>query len=278
MLRISPFTPLFFSPSTDDSGLGCRYEQTFAVTDHILIELIGKTDDAKPKVSIINHISGREYELVLSDYKFNSEDVLYFYILTSLMPGYYTIVIDGKLSEIFKVTDNEEELSETVLVQYSMRDDKQRNDCKWYINGCQQFFDFRVPGGFKDNGWGFSVETEQFVTHQNDIISLYARETTSKTFTIGTQIGCPIWFAELLNRLLCCDYVYFDGIRYSRKDTSVPEPAEQYEGSRSFVFKQILQRVVNLEPTLEAAHQLMIRRVDDVAYRTVGSQPLKLNV
>ena len=275
---VSPFTPLFFSPSTDNTGVGSRYEQTFAVTDHILIELIGKSEEDVPKASIVNNITGREYDLVFSKYQFNSEEVLYYHILTGLMPGYYTIVIGEKDSNMFKVTDNILELSETVLIQYSMRDDKRRNDGIWYIYGGQQFFDFRVPGGFKDNGWGFSVDSEQFVTQDNDIINLYARETTFKTFTMGTQIGCPIWFAELLNRLLCCDYVYFDGIRYSRKDTSVPEPAEQYEGSRSFVFKQILQRVVNLEPTLEAAHQLMIRRVDDVAYRTVDSLPLKLNV
>ena len=275
---VSPFTPLFFSPSTDDTGLGCRYEQTFAVTDHILIELIGKKTETIPKAFIVNNVSGKQYEIIFGTYPFNSEEILYFYVLTGLMPGFYSIIIDGRESEIFKVSDNASELAETVLIQYSMRDDKRRKDGIWYIYGGQQFFDFRVPGGFKDNGWGFSVDSEQFVTQDNDIVNLYARETTYKTFTMGTQIGCPIWFAELLNRLLCCDYVYFDGTRYCRKDTSVPEPTEQYEGSRSFVFRQILQRVVNLEPSLEEAHQLMLRRVDAVDYRTVDSLPLKVQI
>ena len=275
---VSPFTPLFFSPSTDSTGLGCRYEQTFAVTDHILIELIGKTQETIPKVFVVNNVSGREYEIPLSTYAFNSEEILYYHILTSLMPGYYSIKIDDKESELFKITDNVAELEETVLIQYSMRDDRRREDGIWYIHGGQQFFDFRVPGGFKDNGWGFAVDSEQFVTQDNDIINLYARESIHKTFTMGTQIGCPIWFAELLNRLLCCDYVYFDGVRYSRKDASVPEPTEQYDGSRSFVFKQILQKVAHLDPILENAHQLMLRRVDAADYRTVDSLPLKLQV
>ena len=37
---ISPFTPLFFSPSTDKFGAKSKYVQLFARTDRIFVELI----------------------------------------------------------------------------------------------------------------------------------------------------------------------------------------------------------------------------------------------
>ena len=40
----------------------------------------------------------------------------------------------------FKVTDDECELSETSLIQYSMKDNKQRLDAVWWIDGMQYFF------------------------------------------------------------------------------------------------------------------------------------------
>jgi hypothetical protein len=132
----------------------------------------------------------------------------------------------------------------------------------FFIDGMQHFFDFRVPGGFKDKDWTFAVESEQFVTDEADIMSLYALESTQKKFTMGTAEGCPIWFGEMLNRLLCCNYVYFDGVRYARKDTSVPEVTEQLEGVNSFVFSQQLQQVNNLDPELELTNQAIMRRVD----------------
>ncbi len=35
---------------------------------------------------------------------------------------------------------------------------------------------------------------------------------------MGGQEGVPVHFAEMLNRLLTRSYVYFDGVRYARKD------------------------------------------------------------
>ena len=144
-----------------------------------------------------------------------------------------------------------------------MKNNRQRKDAVFFIDGMQRFFDFRVPGGFKDSNWAFSVEGEQFVTDDADIVQLYGLESTQKKFTLGNSDGCPIWFAELLNRLLCCTYVYFDGERYARKDTAVPEMTVLLDGVNSFVFTQNLQKVVNIDPNLTLEHQAIMRRVDD---------------
>ncbi|MEZ3465311.1 MAG: hypothetical protein K1V93_03025, partial [Muribaculum intestinale] len=155
----------------------------------------------------------------------------------------------------------------TTLIQYSMNNNRHRKDAVFFIDGMQRFFDFRVPGGFKDSNWTFAVEGEQFITDESDIVQLYGLDSTQKKFTLGNSEGCPIWFAELLNRLLCCTYVYFDGERYARKDNSAPETTILQEGINSFVFSQNLQKVINIDPVLTMQHQAIMRRVDNSDYR-----------
>ena len=49
---ISPFTPLFFSPSTDKFGAKSKYVQLFARTDRIFVELILTPREQEPIVYI----------------------------------------------------------------------------------------------------------------------------------------------------------------------------------------------------------------------------------
>lgn len=72
----------------------------------------------------------------------NDDKILYFYNISLLPCGYYTVTVNGNTSEIFKVTDDECELSETSLIQYSMKDNKQRLDAVWWIDGMQYFLIF----------------------------------------------------------------------------------------------------------------------------------------
>ena len=277
MIRISPFTPLFFNPSTDGTGQWCRYVQTFSPSDHIFLEILAEISDVAPYVELINHISGVTDTVTLDSWNINATTIIYHHIFKGLPLGCYTVKVDGVESELFQITDDANVLAETTLLQYSMKDNRSRTDVAFNINNVRYFFDFRIPGGFKDNGWTFSVEGEQFVTSQADIIPLFALESTQKMLTVGGQIGCPIWFAEMLNRLLCCDYVYVEGERFCRKETSVPEVTETIEGSRSFVFKQLLQKVVYTDPKIEDANLLQFRRVEP-DYRCVDSQDETLNL
>lgn len=264
---ISPFTPLFFSPSTDKFGAKSKYVQLFARTDRIFIELISSPEGQEPVVYINNLLNDASTPIILSSWQMNDDKIIYFYNISLLPCGYYNVVINGKTSEIFKITDDERELSETTLIQYSMKDNKQRLDTVWWIDGMQYFFDLRVPGGFKDNGWTFGVDNEQFVTSDEDIVELFSHEYTTMLFTLGNAMGCPVWFAELFNRVLCCNYIYFDGVRYARKESNVPELNQQIEGLKSFIFNQMLQKVKTMNPVLEWNNQVSMRRIQDDTYR-----------
>lgn len=272
---ISPFTPLFFSPSTDKFGAKSKYVQIFAQTDRIFIELFSAKGEREPVCFINNLVTGVSVPIVLSSWDMNDEKIVYFYTISLLSCGYYNVSINGNASEVFKVTDDERELSETTLIQYSMKDNKQRLDAVWWIDGMQYFFDFRVPGGFKDGGWAFGVDNEQFVTSDEDIVELFSHEYTTQIFTLGNAIGCPVWFADLFNRILCCNYVYFDGIRYAREESNVPELNQQIEGLKSFVFNQMLQKVKTINPVLEWDNQVSIRRIQSDSYRKSSDEEMR---
>ena len=259
---LSPFTPLFF-PSAKADGIESAYIQTFAPTDKILIELLGPKIWAG--VATVVGVNGSASFQIQFNYWDITESTRLRFAALSLSPGFYQVSIMGiGRSAVFRVTDDADILDNTTLIQYSNKDNRSRHDVISWINGMQHFFDFRVPGGFKDSNWTFGVESEQFVTEDSDIIQLYGLESTQMKFTLGTSEGCPVWFAELLNRLLTCDYVYFDGVRFARKEASVPETNVVQEGVNSFVFTQNLQKVVNIDPKLTLEHQAIMRRIDSI--------------
>ena len=265
-MLISPFTPLFFIDRKSD-GIKSKYTQVFSPRDQILLEVI--CDSSEETGDWILYTEPGHILLEYIDYTYWSMngDIDIRFAVLSPSPGLYSVEIDGKTSEVFRVTDNPLILDNTTLIQYSMKDNRQRNDGVFFIDGMQRFFDFRVPGGFKDSNWSFAVESEQFVTPSADIVQLYGLDSTQKKFTLGNSEGCPVWFAELLNRILCCTYVYFDGERYARKEASAPETTVLLEGVNSFVFTQNLQKVVNIDPTLTLRHQALMRRIDNTNYR-----------
>ena len=69
--------------------------------------------------------------------------------------------------------------------------------------------------------------------------------------------------------------MYFDGERYVRKDSSVPEMNQVNEGLNSYVFSLSVQPVLNIDKG-ESDNQLIIRRVDRDRYRSVNNKLLIL--
>lgn len=266
---LSPFTPIFFQPRKGHNGAPSRYIQTWAPTDQIMLQFIGVTGETPPLTIVHSACDDAAVHTVeYSTWQMNTDDVLYFATIQGLSYGCYYIHIDGLGdSELFKVTDNERELAQTTLIQYAMRDNRQRDDAVFLIDSMPTFFDFRVPGGFKDGGWQFGVENEQFVTDSADIIELYGMDSVSKSFTMGEGDGVPIWFGELMNRLLTCTYVYFDGVRYARKESNVPEVTQLDDLLNSFVITQMVQKVTHLNPVIENANHVALRRIDSTYYR-----------
>lgn len=267
---ISPFTPLFFKERKTD-GIESDYIQTFSTTDRILLQILGTPDD-DPVVFVIKRPSGAVlYRINFNQWAISPKLTLYFTEIC-LSPGYYNVYFNTVgPSDVFHVTDDKNILEKTTLIQYSMKNNRQRNDTMFFIDGMQYFFDFRVPGGFKDKSWTFNVESEQFVTPSGDISQLFGLATTQKKFTLGSSIGVPVHFAEMLNLILTCSHVYFDGVKYSRKETNVPEMIVQLEGVNSFVFTQTLQQSVNLDPVIEQNNHVAIRRVDSNNYRSTST-------
>ena len=271
---LSPFIPIFFQPRKGRNGVPSYYVQTFAPTDKIQLQLIGVSGDTPPTTKVFNYCTDSElYTIEWSSWDMNGNDLLYFATIHGLNNGYYYIVMEGVgISEPFKVTDHLPELNQTTLIQYAMKDNRQRDDAVFLVDNMPTFFDFRVRGGFKDGGWQFGVENEQFVTDDANIVELFGMDSVSKTFTMGEGDGVPIWFGELLNRLLTCTYVYFDGVRYARKEGNVPEVSAQDELLNSFIITQVVQKVTLLDPVIEAANHVAIRRVDEDYYRKLDSE------
>ena len=244
MIKISPFTPLFFSPSSDKFGAESRYIQLFAPTDNIFIEVI-TTTEYKMNGLLKNHVDGTSREIEFQSFSLKDGSTVFHSTITGLASGYYSISVGDQECNVFKVTDDEHELDKTTLIRYSMRSNKQRNDCIFW-NGEEQFyFEFRAPGGFKDDDWTFAVNNEQFEISNGNIVELFAVESTQKKFTLGNAEGCPVWFAEHLNRILCCSNVYFNGVRFVRKGNSVPEMTQEIVSLKSYVFKVSLQGMVD---------------------------------
>lgn len=256
MYIISPYTPLFFSPSTD-VGVKSKYVQVFSPYDHILLQIVAPKGVVGPSVSLIDLVGNKETRIEMLSWNINSETTIYFKEVFGLNEGSYRIKIENRVSEPFNISND---VSNTVLIQASNNTNKERTDTAFFIDGMQYFFDFRIPGGFKDDDWSFGVDNEQYTTYNNDVVDVYSIANTQKTITIGNSLGCPVWFAEKVNLLLCSTFFYVDGIRYSRVDSSVPEMNVLVDNKRSYVFKQALRQVQYLDPVLEKRNQMIIRR------------------
>lgn len=267
-MLISPFTPLCFKTHKTD-GLESSYIQIFAPYDQILVQTFRDPNIDEGNWYLYSEPDGVIVDRIIPQTWGINDDICLDFAVISPSVGNYSIKLGKYQSKPFKVTDDEKELEKTTLIQYSMKNNRQRTDAVFFIDNMQYFFDFRVPGGFKDKDWSFGVENEQFVTSLSDISQLYGLESTQKKFTLGNSKGVGIWFGEMLNRLLTCSHVYFDGVKYVRKEASTPEISQVMDGVNSFVFTQSLQQSVHLDPAIEETNHLIMRRIDNTNYRKV---------
>lgn len=243
MIKISPFSPLFFYPSTDEYGVDSRYIQVFAPADNIVIQVLA--DEGESVTGKLNNVAkGTSSDLSFTEYTMSSGLLVYTAIITNESEGYYSVSINGNESNIFHITGYEGELSATSLISYTSNTNKHRKDVV-FVTDTQYEFQFRVPGGFKDGDWAFEVNNEQFDAGDGNIIELYAIESTQKTFTMGNAMGCPIWFGEHLNRLLCATHVHINGVRYIRKGNSAPEVTQEIPNLKSYIFRVQLQGMID---------------------------------
>lgn len=147
MYIVSPFTPIFFKPSTDMYGATGRYMQIFAQSDEVMIQVIARSESRSVTGKVISVATNQETVIDWQVWSMNQTDKIYYHVLTALPEGCYCIDINGVISEPFRITSDESELSQTTLIQYSMKDNRQRQDAVFWISDTQYFFDWRAPGG-----------------------------------------------------------------------------------------------------------------------------------
>ena len=273
-MKISPFTPLFFDTEPASDGVPSRSVPLWASTDRILVQVFCDSEETAPAAVIKDGITGDEFQPIeWQSWEMNTDKTLYFCTIQGLSPGYYRVQIGDMESAVFRVTNDAFLLSHTTLIQYRFKDNKQRDDVVSVINYMPYFFDWRVPGGFKDSGWSFGVTNEQFTTQFEDVVELYATDYLMKTFTMGNAEGVPVWYGEMLDRVLTSSYVYFDGVRYTRNDSETPSINTLVDGLDSFVFTQVLRKAHILDAEIEELNQLILRRIDNDYYRStyIGS-------
>lgn len=274
-MTISPFNPIHFPGGNVSDGLPSRTTQVFADTDRIMIQVCLETGEEEPDGCVWGVVADASVaDIEWQSWAMTGKTIL-FTVLSGMTPGLYTVRIDGAESDPFRVTADESVLAKTTLIQYRMKDNKQRDDMVSVIDGIPYFFDFRVPGGFKDSGLQFGVENEQFATQRQDLIELYAYDYVSKTFTMGGPLGVPVWYGETLNRLLTCSYVYFNGERYVRSDSETPGMSVLVDGLDSFVFTQLLRRALIRDAAMEDVNQTAIRRVSGDLDRVTDDEYLR---
>ena len=267
-MKISPFTPLHFGNEPESDGLPSRYVQLFASTDQIMVQVLASGDETLSDAALKDaHGSDVIGTIGWNEWEMNEDKSCFFLTLQGLSPGHYILNVGGIDSDEFIITDDTQLLARTTLIQYRFKDNRQRDDVVSVIHYVPFFFDWRVPGGFKDSGWQFGVSNEQFVTQREDVVELFAMDYVTKAFTMGGPEGVPVWYGELLNRLLTCSYVYFDGVRYTRNESETPSMSTLVDGLDSFVFTQSLRRAVTLDPEIEELNHTVLRRIDSTYYR-----------
>ncbi len=241
-MTFSPFNPVVFGDISFTD-----FPHVFSVDDHIMIECFKEPHEEMPPLVLRREDNETSYNLSWNCLTFGDRGVAY-YLLKNLEPGHYVFECDNIRSNEVIVTDKEEILSDTVLLQFCQTDNRSRYDIATKINNGKYFFDFRIPGGFRDSEWEFYVENEQFETAQADIIELYSIDILRKKLTIGSSVGVPAWVGELVNKALSCDLFYIDGERFCRVQESTPEVVlSNNEGSR-FVYNVNLQQNICSKP------------------------------
>lgn len=240
MFKLADICPLSFNPIRDPFANLC-YDQQFYTSDKILIQIIA-TSESSISGHINNHSEGTTSQIAFSTYQINDTKRMYYFTLSGLSDGVYSVVIDGiGESERFIISSDENILNNTSLIRCSHFDNNSSFDNIWWIGDAQQFIEFRIEAGFKPSGIAEKVDNEFFRDQFQSITHLYAVPYQTLTLSIGNASGVPYWVGSLINRMLCISVFEIAGVKYVRSEKSVPEPTQVQEGSQLFFFSQALE-------------------------------------
>lgn len=233
---------MIFNPEGKNPfGLECCYEQTFHDTDVILLQVIA-TSGETVTATLNDKVKKTSSPIQLTTYEQNSNIIIHYASLTGMDDSLYTVSVEGiGESEPFRVDSSDKLLERTILFRYSNRDNNSFDNIFW-IGDEQQFFYFRIEGGFKPEGYMPQVSNEQYRNQRQEIIELYSMPYDQWTLTLGDNVGFPVWHIKLVNDILCLSHVEIGGKLYVRSDASRPEKTQMMEDG------QLFQATVLLEP------------------------------
>lgn len=236
MISIGDVCPLFFKPlKYKYSNAGC-FRQVFSVSDNILLQIFCDNGE-KPSAYLNDKIGNISSKITLLTYDVN-ESIKMYYASLSPSEGIYTVTIADKECEEFCVCEN---IGDSILIEYSHKDNNSAFDNIFWIDDVQQMFQFRIIGGFKPDGVDLKVENEQFVNQKQEIIEMYSLPYKTFDFVFGTSRGVPYYIAEFINKLLCLSHVNIDGNLYVREGDSVPEKLDTIGKKQMFIYKVTLR-------------------------------------
>lgn len=236
MISIGDVCPLFFKPlKYKYSNAGC-FRQVFSVSDNILLQIFCDNGE-KPSAYLNDKIGNISSKITLLTYDVN-ESIKMYYASLSPSEGIYTVAIGDKECEEFCVCEN---IGDSILIEYSHKDNNSAFDNIFWIDDVQQMFQFRIIGGFKPDGVDLKVENEQFVNQKQEIIEMYSLPYKTFDFVFGTSRGVPYYIAEFINKLLCLSHVNIDGNLYVREGDSVPEKLDTIGKKQMFIYKVTLR-------------------------------------
>lgn len=240
---------MFFNPLKNEFQQDIDYIQKFYTTDKILIQIF--SDDYSDVISaaICDNITNEDNDILLDEYRVNDTTRLFTASITGLKDSVYTLKIrednsgTSIVSEPFSVCSDPMLLQETCLIKYSNKDNNSSFDNHFWVDGIQQYFEFRVEGGFKPGGVSQKVDNEQFRTQQQKIIELYSVPYDTYTFTCGNASGVPYWIIQFINNILSLSYFDVNGECYVRSGNSSPEKTQISEDGQMFNMTILLEKM-----------------------------------
>lgn len=236
MISIGDVCPLFFNPlKYRYSNAGC-FRQVFSLSDNIMLQVFCDNGEI-PSASLNDKLKSTSSPITFLNYEVN-ESVRMYYAALSPSESVYTVTIGDEESEDFAVCEN---VNDSILIEYSHKDNNSAFDNIFWIDKSQQIFRFRITGGFKPDGVELKVENEQFVNQKQEIVEMYSLPYKTLDFVFGGSCGVPYYIAEFINKILCLSHVSIDGNLYVREGDSVPEKLDTIGKKQMFIYKVTLR-------------------------------------
>lgn len=249
MIRVSDISPLLFGIKKTGFELPMQYVQKFSLTDGpILIQSVMEPS-VTLRMVVYDLVGDAEYVVNPITTEINEHNTLSEFTI-SIRPGFYQAIISGNRESIisipFAICENDSSLEDTMVIDYTNRDNITSFGAVFTVNNQKRTFRLRVEGGFKSDGRTLAVDNEQFRTQRQEIIELYSVPYETHTLTIGDNEGVPFEMARLINNIFCLSDVKINGDAYVRSESSVPEQQQIFERYQQYNYTMTLERAKNI--------------------------------